>query len=68
MNKDLGGGSSIWRALSGAGFAAFAVVFMLSKKPPKMVLRRVIDPSLETGAVLDAALSGNSGTIATGCL
>jgi hypothetical protein len=41
------------------------VVYLLSayrllvKEPPKMVLRRMMGPSLETGAVLDAALSGN---------
>jgi len=29
-----------------------------------MVLRRMMGPSLETGAVFDAALSGNSCTIA----
>jgi hypothetical protein len=32
---------------------------MLSKKPPKMVLRRILGPSLETVAVLDALLSVN---------
>jgi hypothetical protein len=37
---------------------------MLSKKPPKMVLRRILGPSLETGAIFDAALSGNHCTIA----
>jgi hypothetical protein len=31
---------------------------MLSKRPPKMVLRRMMSPSLETGTVLDVALSG----------
>jgi len=30
------------------------------KEPPKMVLRRIIGPSLKTGVVLDAALSGKS--------
>jgi len=29
------------------------------KEPPKMVLRRIVGPSLETGAVLDGALAGN---------
>ena len=28
------------------------------KEPPEMVLRRILGPSLETGAVFDAALSG----------
>ena len=37
---------------------------MLSKKPPKMVLRRILGPSLETGAIFDAALSGNYCAIA----
>jgi hypothetical protein len=31
-----------------------------------MVLRRMIGPSLETGAVLEAALSGNCFTMAIG--
>ena len=31
-----------------------------------MVLRRMMGPSLETGAVLDAALSGNCFTMAIG--
>jgi len=33
-----------------------------------MVWRRIIGPSLETGAVFDAALSGNYGSIAIWCL
>ena len=32
---------------------------MLVKEPPKMVLRRMLGPSLETDAVLDAVLSVN---------
>jgi hypothetical protein len=42
----------------GAGLPLLLLVFMLSKKPPKMVLRRMMSPSPETGAVFDAALSG----------
>ncbi len=33
-----------------------------------MVLRRMMGPSLETGTVLDAALSGNYCAIAIACL
>ena len=33
-----------------------------------MFLRRVTGPSLETGAVFEAALSGNYGAIAIWCL
>jgi hypothetical protein len=32
---------------------------MLSKNPPKMVLRRILGPSLETGTVFNAVLSVN---------
>src|SRR5437899_10154419 len=32
---------------------------MFVKEPPKMVLRRMMSPSLETGAVFDAVLSVN---------
>jgi len=34
-------------------------LLLVVKEPPKMVLRRIIGPSLETGALLDGALSGN---------
>jgi hypothetical protein len=46
------------------GLTLLLLIFMLSKKPPKMVLRRILGPSLETGAVFDAALSGNYCAIA----
>ena len=60
MNKDLAGVSAIWRTLfGGAGSPLLLHVCMLSKKPPKMVLRRILGPSLKTGAVFDAALSVN---------
>jgi len=42
-------------------------LLLLVKEPPKMVLRRMMGPSLETGALLNAALSGNSRTIAIEC-
>jgi hypothetical protein len=64
MNKDLEVDSAIWRALFGVRVAAFAVCLHVVKEPPKMVLRRILCPSLETGAVFDAALSGNYGAIA----
>jgi hypothetical protein len=57
---------------SGCGVAAFNCLLstyrLLVKEPPKMVLRRMMGPSLETGAVLDAVLSVNSCTIAIRCL
>jgi hypothetical protein len=37
-------------------------LLLLVKEPPKMVLRRIIGPSLETGALLDVALLGNDCT------
>ena len=56
MNKDLACVSAIWR---GAGLPLLLLICMLSKKPPKMVLRRILGPSLETGTVFDAVLSVN---------
>jgi hypothetical protein len=50
------------------GYRFYCMFFMLSKKSPKMVLRRMIGPSLEMGAVFDAALSGNYWAIAIWCL
>ena len=44
------------------------LVVLLFKEPPKMVLRRMLGPSLETGTVFDIALSGNYCAIAIGCL
>jgi len=43
-------------------------VILIFKELPKMVLRRMMGPSLETGAVFDAALSGNYCAIAIWCL
>src|SRR6266478_526416 len=67
MNKDLGVDSANWRALfGGAGSPLILLVRLLVvhlssfvKEPPKMVLRRMMGPSLETGAVFDAVLSVN---------
>src|SRR6266481_7048516 len=48
---------------SGCGVAALyclsSTYRLLVKEPPKMVLRRMMGPSLETGAVFDAVLSVN---------
>jgi hypothetical protein len=41
------------------GLATFTACFHVVKEPPKMVLRRILGSSLETGTVFDAALSGN---------
>jgi hypothetical protein len=35
------------------------LIVLLFKETPKMVLRRMMGPSLETGAVFDAVLSVN---------
>jgi len=43
---------------------AFTACLHVVKEPPKMALRRILGPSLETGAVFDAALSGNYCAIA----
>ena len=60
MYKDLARFSAVWRALfRGAGSPLLLLVFTLSKNPPKMVLRRMMGLSLETGPVLDALLSVN---------
>ena len=49
--------------LPGCGVAAsnrlLSTCRPLVKEPPKMVLRRILGPSLETGAIFDTALSGN---------
>ena len=68
MNNDLAEDSAVWRALFGGGLTASPACRLLVKEPPKMVLRRMMGPSLETGALLDAALSGNSRMIAIACL
>jgi hypothetical protein len=53
---------------SGCGVAAFSCLSstyrLFFKEPPKMVLRRMMGPSLETGTIFDAALSGNYCAIA----
>src|SRR6266404_9182163 len=63
MNKDLAGVSAVWRALfevrSGRLYCLSSTFRLLVKEPPKMVLRRMMGPSLETGTVLDAVLSVN---------
>jgi len=67
MNKDLAGVSAVWRALFGVRSGRFGLLIghfsstyrLLVKEPPKMVLRRMMGPSLETGAVFDAVLSVN---------
>src|SRR5438445_6036047 len=63
MNKDLAGLSAVWRALFGVRGRRFVLLIVyfsyLVKEPPKMVLRRMMGPSLETGAVFDAVLSVN---------
>jgi hypothetical protein len=73
MNKDLAENSAVWRALHGVRGRRFCCLFvylcrLVVKEQPKMVLRRMMGPSLETGAVLDVALSKNSRRIAIGCL
>src|SRR6266446_5110731 len=60
MNKDLGVDSAIWRVLFGVrGSPLILLVRHVVKEPPKMVLRRMMGPSLETGTVFDAVLSVN---------
>jgi hypothetical protein len=76
MNKDLAGEAAVWRALQRCGVAVSnclsstlpSTYRLLFKEPPKMVLRRMMGPSLETGTVFDAALSGNYCAIAIACL
>jgi len=58
--------------LTGCGIATFSCLssYFAStfQRAPKMVLRRMLGPSLETGTVLDIALSGNYCAIAIACL
>ena len=68
MNKDLEGFLQFDVHFSGCGLATSTACFHVVKEPPKMVLRRMIGPSLETGAVLDAVLSVNYCAIAIGVL
>ena len=60
MNKDLAEVFAVWRALFGVRGGRFVLLIcMFVKEPPKVVLRRMMGPSLETGAVFDAVLSVN---------
>ena len=73
MNKDLAEVSATWRALFGVRGRRFLTAVsstyrLLLKEPQKMVLRRMMGPSLATGAVFDAALSGYYCAIAIRCL
>ena len=72
MDKDLAWIAAVWHALfGGAGVAAFTACLHVVKEPPKMVLRRMMGPSLETDTVLDAVLSVNycaNARIAIRCL
>jgi hypothetical protein len=76
MNKDLEGFSAIWRALFGAlgcHFCRFIwplVVHLSStfQRAAENSFAADDGPSLETGAVFDAALSGNYCAIAIWCL
>jgi len=57
---------------SGCGVAAFSALFVYlssyCQRAAEDVLRRIFGPSLETGAIFDAALSGNYCAIAIWCL
>ena len=76
MNKDLAVVPAVWRALFGGAVSPLLTTSnrllstyrLLVEEPPKMVLRRMMGPSLETGTVLDAALSVNYCRIAIRCL
>src|SRR6266853_4438476 len=59
MNKDLAGFLQFGVHFSGCGVAANSACLHVVKEPPKMVLRRMMGPSLETGTVFDAVLSVN---------
>jgi hypothetical protein len=60
MNKDLAGVSAIWRALGEVRIDRFYCLSACCQRSRrKMVLRRILGPSLESGAVLDAVLSVN---------
>jgi len=54
--------------LAGCGLTAFTACLHVVKEAAKMVLRRILGPSLETGAVFDAVLSVNYCAIANQCL
>ena len=72
MNNDLAGEAAVWRALlgvHGGRFCCFICVLVVyCQRTDEDGLRRILGPSLETGAVFDAVLSVNSCTIAIGCL
>src|SRR5258708_37705761 len=63
MNKDLAAVTAVWRALFGVRGHRFCcvigVLVVLLSKSRRNDLRRIMGPSLETGTVFDAALSGN---------
>ncbi|SRR5712692_1188166 len=62
MNKDLAGVSAIWRALFGVRGRRSSCLSctsrLLVKEPPKMVLRRMMGPSLETDPVFRCCTVG----------
>jgi hypothetical protein len=60
MNNDLAWDSAVRRVLHGVRGSPLLLLdlctcHLVFKKPPKMVLRRMMGPTLETGAVLDSA-------------
>ena len=61
MNKDLAAVTAVWRALLGVrNRALLCDLLSFCQIAAEDVLRRMMGPSLETGAVFDAALSGNA--------
>jgi hypothetical protein len=72
MNNDLAGDAAVWRALFGVGVGASAALFVylssFCQRAAEDVLRRMMGPSLETGAVFDAVLSVNYCAIVVACL
>jgi len=58
MNKDLAGFSRFGVHFSGCGVAAFTACPHVVKEPPKMVLRRMMGPSVETDAVFRCCTVG----------
>ena len=63
MNKDLAGDAAVWRALFGGAqsplLLLICVFSSLFSKSRRNDLRRIMGPSLETGAIFDAVLSVN---------
>jgi hypothetical protein len=72
MNNDLAGDTAVWRALFGAAQSPILLLFVylssLFSKSRRNDLRRIMGPSLETGAVFDAVLSVNYCAIVVACL